>query len=275
MKTIDEIIKGSQPRPVIIAHRGASHYFHENTMEAFSAAVDMRAEMIEFDVLRTSDGILVIHHDPDVNGALISEMTLEEVKEAASGSGYAIPTLIEVLEFCKGKITLDIELKEAGYEEQVLEMVLSILEADQFIVSSSFDGVIRKVKDLNPKIRTGLIIGDRPLRQFLFNLYPGRRVRRSGADVLVVSQKLLRFGFLSTTGGLGLPVWVYTVNDRQELWKMIMEERVGGIFSDRPDVGLFLRDLYTVGQESESTLRQSSGQGIQSPEKSSGNGVSE
>jgi len=267
MLTIDQIIRSERPKPLIIAHRGASHYFHENTMEAFSAAVDMHAEMIEFDVLRTSDGILVIHHDPVVNGALISEMTLEEVKEAASGSGYAIPTLIEVLEFCKGKIALDIELKEAGYEEQALEMILGILEADQFIVSSSFDEVIRRVKDLDPKIRTGLIIGDRPLRQFLINLFPGRRVRRVGADVLVVSQKLLKLGFLSTTRDLGIPIWVYTVNERKELWKIIKEERISGIFTDRPDLGLLLRDLHAAGQKSEP--------GMQDPEMPPGNGVSE
>jgi len=267
MLTIDQIIRSERPKPLIIAHRGASHYFHENTMEAFSAAVDMHAEMIEFDVLRTSDGILVIHHDPDVNGALISEMTLEEVKEAASGSGYAIPTLIEVLEFCKGKIALDIELKEAGYEEQVLETVLGILAPDRFIFTSVQDSVIRKIKDLQPGIRTGFILSSHPRWQLLTKLYPGARARRAGADVLVVSQKLLRFGFLSTTRGLGLPVWVYTINDRQELWKIIKEERISGIFTDRPDLGLLLRDLHAAGQKSEP--------GMQDPEMPPGNGVSE
>jgi glycerophosphoryl diester phosphodiesterase len=266
MNTIDDIIKGSR-RPVVIAHRGASHYYHENTMEAFSAAVDMRAEMIEFDVLRTSDGILVIHHDPDVNGALISEMTLEEAKEAASGSGYAIPTLIEVLEFCKEKIVLDIELKEAGYEEQALETVLGILPPDRFIITSIQDSVIRKIKDLQPSIRTGFILSSHPRWQLLTKLYPGARARQAGADVLVVSQKLLKLGFLSTTRDLGIPIWVYTVNERRELWKMIKEERVSGIFTDRPDVALLLRDLHAAGQKSEP--------GMQEDEKPSGNGVSE
>ena len=72
MRTIDEIISGSKPRPVVIAHRGASHYYHENTMEAFEAAVDMSAEMIEFDVRRTFDGVLVVHHDSDFAGSEIN-----------------------------------------------------------------------------------------------------------------------------------------------------------------------------------------------------------
>jgi glycerophosphoryl diester phosphodiesterase len=221
-------------------------------MKAFQMAVDMGAEMIEFDVHRTRDGVLVIHHDPDVAGAFISEMTQEETLGAASELGYSIPTLFEVLEYCNGKLPLDIELKESGYEEQVLGVVLDVLEPDQFIITSMHDSVIRKVKELQSGIRTGFIISSHPRWQLLTKLYPRSRARRANADVLMVSQKLVRFGFLSTTRGLGLPVWIYTVNDRQELWKYITDERVWGIFSDRPDVALFLRDLHTVGQEPES-----------------------
>ena len=246
MRSIDEIISGTQPRPVIIAHRGASHYHQENTMESFEAAVEMRAEMMEFDVRRTADNVLVIHHDFDFAGSEIKAVSIKQVEEKAEAAGYRIPTLVDVLQLCKDKILLDIELKEAGYEEQVLETVLGILEPEQFVISSGIDGAIRKIKDINPAIRTGLLVGDRPRRQLLSNLYPGRRVRRTGADVLVVSSKLLKLGFLSTTRNLGLPVWVYTVNDRKELWKLITDERVGAIFTDRPDVGLFLRDLYGV-----------------------------
>ena len=248
MRSIDEIISGNQPRPVVIAHRGASHYHHENTMEAFAMAVDMRAEMVEFDVHRTSDGVLVVHHDPDVAGAFISEMPQEETLGAASELGYSIPTLLEVLEYCKGKLPLDIELKEAGYEEKLLDTVLDVLEPDQFIITSVHDSVIRKIKDQQPGIRTGFIISSHPRWQLITKLYPGPRARRANADVLIVSQKLLKLGFLSTSRGLGLPVWVYTINERQDLWKMITDGRIGGIFTDRPDVGLFLRDLHTVGK---------------------------
>ncbi|MDT8396477.1 MAG: glycerophosphodiester phosphodiesterase [bacterium] len=250
MRTVDEIISGNQPRPVIIAHRGASRYFHENTMESFEAAIDMRADMIELDVRRTADGVLVVHHDHDFAGAKIMDMTRDELQDKSGSAGYMVPTLQEVLEFCAGKIPLDIELKEAGCEEQVLETVLGVLGPDSFIITSSLDTVIRKIRVLDPAIRTGLIIGDRPPWQLFTKLFPGRRVRRSGADVLVVSRKLVQLGFLKTTRKLGLPVWVYTVNDRKELWKTITDERVGGIFSDRPDVALFLRDLHSVHKAS-------------------------
>ena len=249
MKTIDDILEGSS-RPVVIAHRGASHYFHENTMEAFEAAVDMRAEMIEFDVRRTFDGVLVVHHDPDIGGKLISEMFYEEALKAASSAQYSVPTLVEVLEFSNNKVPVDIELKDAGYEEQVLEAVLDILDPDQFIITSVYDSVIRKVKDLQPDVRTGLVLSSRPRWQLMTKLYPEKRARNAGADVLVVSRKLLKLGFLSTTRDLEMPLWVYTVNDRHDLWKMVTEKKVSAIFSDRPDVALLMRDLHAAGQKS-------------------------
>jgi len=256
MRSIDEFISDDQPRPVVIAHRGASHYHHENTMESFMAAVDMRAEMMEFDVRRTGDGTLVVHHDHDVDGDKIVDMTEADLQARSGSEGYMIPTLKEVLEFCADKIPVDIELKEGGYEEQVLDQVLGILEPGQFLISSVQDTVIRKIKDLQPGIRTGFILSSHPRWQLLTKLYPARRAQQAGADVLVASQKLLKLGFLSTTRDLGLPIWVYTVNDRREIWRMINEERVSGIFTDRPDLALLLRDLHAAGQRSEPVMEE-------------------
>jgi len=250
MRTIDEIISGSKPRPVVIAHRGASHYHHENTMEAFEAAVSMRAEMIEFDVRRTADNVLVVHHDQDVDGKKILDMTSAQVRERSESAGYRVPTLVEVLRFCKDKLLVDIELKEAGYEEQAAETILGILGPEQFIVTSSYDTVIRKVKDLQPDVRTGLVLSSRPRWQLMTKLYPEKRARNAGADILIVSRKLLKLGFLSTTRDLEMPLWVYTVNDRHDLWKMVTEKKVSAIFSDRPDVALLMRDLHAAGQKS-------------------------
>jgi glycerophosphoryl diester phosphodiesterase len=242
---IDEIIRGFN-RPVIIAHRGASFYSHENTMEAFEAAVEMHAEMIEFDVRRTKDEVLVIHHDEDVNEGLITDMSYTQLSGTSDVTDYRIPALVDVLEFCKNRILLDIELKEPGYEEQILQTVLGIMTSDHFIITSTYEMVLRKIKALYPIVRTGMIIGSRPRHQLLAKLYPKTTIRRTGADVVVVSRKLLKFGFLYTTRNLDLPVWIYTINDRKEMWKHITDERIGAVFTDRPDVGLFLRDLYVV-----------------------------
>lgn len=247
---IDEAIKGSR-RPLIIAHRGASFYHRENTIEAFQAALNMGSEMIEFDVRRTGDGVLVVHHDRDFNGADIPDLTMEQIRESSGSARHAVPELPGVLRLCGGKVLLDIELKEEGYEEQVLGTVLDFLEPDRFLISSAHETVIRKVKELRPEIRTGLVLYRGPFPGCLGRLFPASGVRRSRADVLVVSKGLLKMGFIRFNARLEKPVWVYTVNDREKLGKHIADPGIGGIFTDRPDLGMFLRDLYEVGRGKE------------------------
>lgn len=244
---IDQIIHGSGP-PVIIAHRGASFYFHENTMEAFEAAAEMGAEMVELDVRRTRDGVLVVHHDPDIRGGKIRALSKVQVEEASASAGYVIPTLAEVLQFCGERIPVDVEIKESGYEEQVVETVTGFIGPDRLLISSSDEMAVFRVKALSPEIKTGLVLYSAPFPALLKHLFPGARVRFSGVDVVMVNQKLLKLGFLGLNKGLGRPVWVYTVNDRKMLWKLVADDRIGAVFTDRPDVGLFLRDLYSVCQ---------------------------
>ena len=105
-------------KKLVIAHRGASVLARENTLEAFQKAIDLRADMIEFDVRRTQDRHYVIHHDPHIAGKPLNEMTLREVREIARTLDFHVPELEEVLALTRGKIGLDIELKEEGYEQR-------------------------------------------------------------------------------------------------------------------------------------------------------------
>ena len=98
----------------VIAHRGASALAeHENTLEAFQIAIALRADMVEFDVRRTSDNVLIAYHDPAIDGKRICDLTYNRINDIARQEGYRVPTLVEVLDMCKGKIHLDIELKES------------------------------------------------------------------------------------------------------------------------------------------------------------------
>jgi glycerophosphoryl diester phosphodiesterase len=120
-----------------IAHRGASGRFPENTLKAFGAAIDAGAQMCELDVQLTSDGALVVIHDETVEcttdgrGAVRS-MTLEELKRLDAGvrsgrefKGERIPTLEEVMAISDGRCELNIELKGAGIERKVCELLVA------------------------------------------------------------------------------------------------------------------------------------------------------
>ena len=107
---------------LVAAHRGDSYNCFENTMDAFRAAVEAGADMIETDVRMTKDGLLVLIHDETVdrttNGSgPVSEMTYEELRQLNAGGIYKpaqIPTLEELLQYCREhhhNINLGVEIK--------------------------------------------------------------------------------------------------------------------------------------------------------------------
>jgi len=235
-------------KPLIIAHRGASAYAHQNTLEAFRIAMEMGADMIEFDVRKTVDDILIVSHDDNVEGRLIKDRTWDEIHGAAMDAGYIVPTLKETFEFTEGKIKLDIELKEDGYAESVAELAMEYMGASDFVITSSLDSAVKAVKNRYPEIVTGLVLGSRPLSRMPWSLFPAKRIRDTGADILAVDRELLRLGFLRVVKKLGLPVYVWTVNDRKLMRKLLSTDGVAGIFTDKPDVGLFIREMYSRGK---------------------------
>lgn len=78
-------------RFTVIAHRGASAYYPENTRAAFEAAIELGADMVEFDVQLSRDGEVVVFHDEKIsrctNGrGRISDYTLAELRKLDAGS---------------------------------------------------------------------------------------------------------------------------------------------------------------------------------------------
>ncbi len=232
-------------RPLIIAHRGASAYAHENTLEAFRIAIEMGADMIELDVRRTGDDVLIVMHDGESNGRPLRDQTFDEIHAYGVSRGYIVATLAETIEYTAGRIALDIELKEEGYEERVAGLALGRLRPEDFIITSSLDRAVSRIKKDFPRIRTGLVLDRRISPAGLANLLPRRRIETTGVDILAVDGRLLRLGFMALNRRFGKPVYVWTVNDRKLMWKLLEMEGVEGIFTDRPDVALFLREVHT------------------------------
>ncbi len=107
-------LAGREAGPRIVAHRGSSLRYRENTMAAFSGAAAEGADGLEFDVRSTSDGRLVVHHDPDlVDGRLISRTPAVQLPSD-------IPSLDEVLTL-GDSLWLNVEIKndrtEPDYDE--------------------------------------------------------------------------------------------------------------------------------------------------------------
>jgi len=82
---------------LVIAHRGASAYELENTLAAFRLAVEMGADGVELDVHGTADSEFVVHHDEEIRGMRIANVTLDELRREPLRNGEKVPTLTEAL----------------------------------------------------------------------------------------------------------------------------------------------------------------------------------
>ena len=232
-------------KTLIIAHRGASSYEKENTVRSFKKAIEIGVDMIEFDVRRTKDHVLIAYHDELIESKPIRELTYTEMVNITRDQGFSIATLEEVLQYTSGRTKLDIELKEEGYERDVVELLSRYFKKDQFAITSFYDSCIRRIKDHDPDIKAGLILGiskpDHPIRTRLSEFFPGRRCKEAKADFLVPHWRLLCFGFLDRAKRENRPVFVWTVNDEKMIWKMLRDSRIDGIITDKPYLAISLR----------------------------------
>src|SRR6188508_2947612 len=106
-------------------------------MQALETALSARADMFEFDVRRCGDGSLVVHHDPEIASRSLAMIDYSAADDAARQLGYRLPRLKDVLRVARGRIQLDVELKQDGYEHVVIEEVVqSGFDLESFVVTS-------------------------------------------------------------------------------------------------------------------------------------------
>lgn len=229
----------------IWAHRGASGYMPENTLEAFRKAVEMGADGIELDVQLSRDGELVVTHDETVDRVSdgtgnVKDFTLKELKalnfgaSCPSGGCMKIPTLAEVLEEMRPSgIEINIECKTGiwfypGLEEKVAGLVKDMNMTDRVWCSSFHHASALAVRHFCPEIRTGFLVQD-----VIINA--AEYAKSHGADALhpalyhMQDKELIR---KCKENALAVHVW--TVNEEQEIAAMI-HAGVDAIITNYPD----------------------------------------
>nr|WP_309098638.1 glycerophosphodiester phosphodiesterase family protein [Fredinandcohnia onubensis] len=149
-----------------IAHRGDNVNFPENTISAFQAAVNQNYTHLELDVHLSKEGIPVVIHDRTLdrmtNGkGFVKDYTLSELKKLKVKDTETIPTLEEVLEQFKGKISILIELKQEGnfypnLEGKVVEVIERTATLNQVRIISFDHFSIQKVRGLHSSVKLGL-----------------------------------------------------------------------------------------------------------------------
>jgi glycerophosphoryl diester phosphodiesterase len=238
------------PLPLVIAHRGASSDAPENTPAAFEAAIALGVDAVELDVRRTSDGVLVVHHNAARRGVPIAMLTHAALVRLSRNEP---PTLEAVLDLCAGRVAVDVEIKEPGFEAEVIEQASRRFSREQLLYTSFEESVVSTVRRLDPDAHCGLLLGARRLRSRAqrYEGLPFDLAERCGADVLVVHQWLAPLrqrsrrvpgtGLLAEARQRGFPMMVWTVNGPQRLRAYLADGRVAGIITDLPGLALETR----------------------------------
>jgi len=225
--------------PLIIAHRGGASIACENTIAAFEEAIALQADLIELDVRSTQDGVLIIYHDPVIQQQLIEALTWAEVKQLDPD----VPTLGEAIACCKGRIRLDVEIKEPGHEAEVVRQIQRHLAQHEFVITSFHLAVIRAVKESSSAgVSTGFLIDDETLMALAEEEFLGQSLQAMGVEFVAPNWQILDSPVLSKIIPAQMPFWVWTVNDAETMQKLLTNERVKAIVTDQPKLGLQLRE---------------------------------
>lgn len=223
----------------IIAHRGSTRKAPENTMAAVREAVGAMTDCVEIDVQMTKDGVVVLGNDANLRRVAgvnrsIHSMTLEEIQSLEVGSSFSpefagekIPTLEEVLAFCKGSVNLNIEIKRTGMDRELPARVVELIQEQemekQCVVTSTSMSHLMRVKELEPKLCTGYIVS-----AAYGEFGPGRQV-----DFISIRHEFADEELVEHMHDQGKRVYAWTVNAPGELRRL---EAVGvdGIITDHP-----------------------------------------
>jgi glycerophosphoryl diester phosphodiesterase len=213
-----------------VGHRGAKAYETENTLESFRKAIELGANAIELDVRISSDSKLIVIHDDNLKKVFgkdvqIKESTLEELKQLTDNR---IVTFDEALRFIGRKVEkILVELKDTGYERDVLDIIRKEKLEDRVIVVSFHEEALAHVRELDKKIETGLIYTKfkKPIDAAL----------KLNAQYLVPLYRFVHRRDIAKAHKSNLKVIVWTVNTIIEVQNFIAKD-VDGIATDKPDI---------------------------------------
>lgn len=244
--------------PLVIAHRGASLGWPENTIPAFVAGIDQGADMIEVDVHMSADGELVVVHDitfdrttdvrtvfPDRADTHVSQMTAAEIARLDAGSwkheafvGLQVPTLAEVLALVHTTRTgLLLEVKHPELYPGIAEAIVAAcdnvpdyldrsLAAGLLVVQSADWGFVREFHELAPEVPVGLLGRPTPeqLRDFA-----------AWVDQINPEYADADAEYLTLIHELGMSSLVWTIDAVPDM-ETAIENGADGIITNVPDV---------------------------------------
>lgn len=222
------------PRPLIIAHRGASAEQPENTLAAFHRALALKVDGIELDVHVTRDNVAVVFHDDDLRRLTgergrLAARTWRELQKLRVHGAEPIPRLTDVLRLTRGRCVVQIEIKAGVPVAPVVRAVKAARAADSVILASFSLAIVRAARDLAPAIPRMLISEGRASPDDLV-----RQLAACDAAGLSVDHRAIRSAaWVRAIASRGFSVWSWTVNDARTA-RRLAGWGVAGLLGDNP-----------------------------------------
>jgi glycerophosphoryl diester phosphodiesterase len=226
----------------VLAHRGARRWAPENTLAAFTRALELGADGVELDVHRTGDDELIVHHDADIPGVgVAAAVPLAAIRAARP----EVPTLAEALDACAGAL-VNIEIKnlpgDADFDagDRAAELVAALLarrgDGDDVLVSSFNLATIDRVRGVAPGVPTAFLTmhGLDPLDGLGVCVAHGHAALHPFVGMLAGD---LAAAVTEQARELGVRVNTWTVNDDAEI-RRLADAGIDGIVTDVPDAAL-------------------------------------
>jgi glycerophosphoryl diester phosphodiesterase len=226
---------------LVIGHKGAAGMAPENSLAAFSAAREVGADGVEFDVRRLADGALAVHHDPMLNdGRRLLDLAVDELPGG-------IATLALVLDACDGLALVNVEIKnwplDGDFDESlgIADAVVEALaarpapERERYVVSCFHLPTVDRVRELAPDLVTAWLVG-------IVGPDDGAQVIAEAVDhghrAFHPHHALVTPALVERAHDEELAVNAWTCNEPDRIRWLAGEAGVDGIVTDVPDLAL-------------------------------------
>ncbi len=209
---------------VLVGHRGNPAKELENTLESVESAIRSGAHIVEVDIQRTKDGVLLLSHDENLERVYgknvnIRESTWEELRGIKKGN-YRLARLEEVIDLVNGRVGLFLEVKNPQDTEDIIKLLEDKKASDWSVIISFYPEAVEKARG---KITTGLVYSKPP------GMIP--EAKKLGCSLVLPKYTLATQKAIDFAHRLKLKVVAWTVNDIQKA-KELLERGVDGIATD-------------------------------------------
>jgi glycerophosphoryl diester phosphodiesterase len=215
--------------PTVIAHRGASGHAYENSPAAFRRAVELGADGVELDIHATTDGVLLVHHDPVVKGVgRIGELPRSAFDRYRLPNGESIPTLAEALKSLAGlAVWVEVKTLPPMCDAKLLDVLDAGPTPARYAVHGFDHRIVKRLGDRRPELRRGVLLAS-------YLLDTPSVLKGAGADTLWMETHLIDRDLVAVVHSVGGQVVSWTTNDEDEVRRLI-DLGVDGICGNYPD----------------------------------------